>query len=322
MHPIFGLLRGQIRRASTASARGVLHRAEERELAALQRRRRDEPRFVAEGVRLVADLLASDVRIAWAAVSDSAASHPVAEVLRRRVARCVILNDAEFARVCGTDSPQGVLAVAEVPSHPLGTVVGAQLLLVSDGVQEPGNIGALVRSAEALGAGGLLTLPGTVDPWNPKAVRASMGSSFRMPILPVGRDAASQPQPAPAFAVSSSAAPSPAGWTAVRSWLRQQGFTVLASAAHGVPIRRYLEPGAGGGVTTSSSSGNGSFGGADGGAARRYALIVGNEGAGVSPSVLATADAVVSVPLRGRAESLNCAAAAAILLHELAATLA
>jgi hypothetical protein len=79
-------------------------------------------------------------------------------------------------------------------------------VLVLDAVQDPGNFGTMVRTAEALGAAGVLALPGTVDPWNAKAVRSAMGSSFRLPIVQ-------------------------ADWDTAGPWLRDHGFAVLVADA-------------------------------------------------------------------------------------------
>ena len=87
-----------------------------------------------------------------------------------------------------TEAPQAIAALVEPPdwswAHLLGTPeMTATLLVVLAGVQDPGNLGTILRSAEAFGADGVLSLPGTVSAWNPKAVRASAGSVFRLPLL-------------------------------------------------------------------------------------------------------------------------------------------
>jgi RNA methyltransferase, TrmH family len=243
---------------------------EQRELQTLrQRRTREETgRFLAEGVRVVEDLAASALRVHWVlAASSLEDSERGAALLAALEARGVPLRRVEerdFARLAATDTPQGVLAVAEQPVHALPGLLGARTLLVLDAVQDPGNFGTLVRTAEALGVEGVIALPGTVDPWNPKAVRAAVGSSFRVPIAA-------------------------ARWEEARPALAAAGFQVLVADVGGEPVRR----------------------------PERAALVVGNEGAGVSPEVLQSADRVVGVPLPDRAESLNVAAAAAILLYEL-----
>lgn len=247
---------------------------EEKELRSLQRRRmrEREGRFLAEGVRVVEDLLASPLAVRWALASSSLEDTERGRALTREMERREIpvreVEEGEFATHAGTDTPQGVLAVADVPTWRLDDLLRGpppRVVLVLDAVQDPGNFGTLARSAEALGAAGIVALPGTVDPWNPKAIRAAMGSSFRLPIVA-------------------------SDWPGAAAWLREEGFEIFAAAAGGEPVSP---------------------------ASERVALVVGNEGAGVSPEVAGEADRVVGIPLRGRAESLNVAAAAAILLYEL-----
>lgn len=89
-----------------------------------------------------------------------------------------------------TDTPQPVAALVEPPDWTWAHLFGARkrtlpLIVVLAGIQDPGNLGTIVRSAEAFGADGVICLPGTVNVWNPKAVRASAGSVFRVPILSV-----------------------------------------------------------------------------------------------------------------------------------------
>ncbi len=87
-----------------------------------------------------------------------------------------------------TESPQPIAALVEPPDWTWAHLLGgpgstAPLLVVLAELQDPGNLGAILRSAEAFGADGVLSLPGTVSAWNPKAVRASAGSVFRLPVL-------------------------------------------------------------------------------------------------------------------------------------------
>jgi RNA methyltransferase, TrmH family len=100
------------------------------------------------------------------------------------------LTDEVFGSVVETQSPQGVAALMVPPVRVLEDVVGDSstetlLILVAVGLQDPGNLGTLVRSAEAFGATGVLTTPGTVSAWNQKALRASVGSVFRVPVVAV-----------------------------------------------------------------------------------------------------------------------------------------
>lgn len=253
----------------------MLSRREERLLRSLRQRkaREQEGLFLAEGVRAVEDLAASPLPVRLAAASSSLGDTPRGRALLDVLAtKGVVVREAgerELAELAGTETPQGILAVAEIPRARLDDLAVGRApaaLLVLDAVQDPGNFGTLARTAEALGAAGVVALPGTVDPWNPKSVRAAMGSSFRLPVVQ-------------------------AEWDGLGPWLASAGFATLAAAAGGEPL----------------------------GDARpaRAALVVGNEGAGISDDTRARADRVVGIPLRGRAESLNVAAAGAILLYEL-----
>jgi RNA methyltransferase, TrmH family len=196
----------------------VLTRAEERLIRRLResRRRRDEGLFLAEGVRLIEELLDAGVEVQLALVSPALAETDRGAALSGRLAGRVgvrELSDAELSGLAATRSPQGVLAVARIPSVELAAMEpgGAATALILDGVQDPGNIGTLARAAVAFGCDLLACLPGTVDPWNPKAVRASAGALFRVPVIEV----------APADL-----------W----EWLERHGFAVLGADAAGEPV--------------------------------------------------------------------------------------
>ena len=250
-------------------------RREQKQLRALRQRKNREAEglFLAEGVRAVEDLAASVLSIRFAVASssleDDARGRDLLQALAAKHVATDVVSEAELREHAATDSPQGIVAIAEIPRWALDDLAPSKMpaaIVVLDAVQDPGNFGTLVRTAEALGASGVVALPGTVDAWNPKAVRSAMGSSFRLPIVE-------------------------AGWEALEPWLRGRGFAILAAAAGGDAIS--ADP------------------------SRRAALVLGNEGAGISPETARRADRVVGIPLRGRAESLNVAAAGAILLHEL-----
>ena len=105
------------------------------------------------------------------------------------------LTDEVFGSVVETQSPQGVAALLVPPVFKMEDLLrGARgsgdtpLVLVAAGLQDPGNLGTLVRSAEAFGATGVVTTPGTVSAWNQKALRASVGSVFRVPVVSAGAD--------------------------------------------------------------------------------------------------------------------------------------
>ncbi|HET7038955.1 MAG TPA: RNA methyltransferase [Gemmatimonadales bacterium] len=229
---------------------------------------------LAEGVRLVEEALSAGVTIQGALVTAGLAQHPRgAALIAALAARAVAteeLDQRAFSQLADTDTPQGVIAVIEPPRWTLADLRpgrGAPLLVL-DAVQDPGNVGTLLRTAFALGAAGAVLLKGTADLTNPKVVRGAMGATFRLPA--VAADVAE-------FA----------------NWAQRERLVIWTAAADGAPLGRATPP-------------------------ERLALVVGNEGAGVSAEVRALAQQHVAIPLARGAESLNVAVAAGILLYEAA----
>lgn len=156
----------------------------------LQRRKGRERQgcFVAEGVRSVEALLASPLTIEGVLVSDELTDDPRGAALRALAeARGLTVKGVsrgEFDSAASTESPQGVLAVAKIPAVTLGVPpAGSARYLLLDALQDPGNVGTIVRTAAALGVTATVALPGTVDLWNAKVVRSSMGALFVHPTL-------------------------------------------------------------------------------------------------------------------------------------------
>ena len=163
----------------------------------LKRRKARDRRglFVAEGVRAVEELAASPLRIHGALVAADAADARLEALVAGLAARGIAVervSGADFRSAADTDAPQGVLAIAQVPERTLDALAlpaGGAVVLLLDGVQDPGNVGTIVRTAAALGAAAVLALPGTVDLWNAKVVRSAMGALFDYPALPCTWDA-------------------------------------------------------------------------------------------------------------------------------------
>ena len=157
----------------------------------LRRRKARENRglFVAEGVRAVEELVRSSMAIEGILVAPQLVDAPrgaaLLETVRSRGLLVESVGASEFASATETESPQGVLALARIPSAGLDDIEPAESLrlLILDAVQDPGNVGTIVRTAAALGASAVLALPGTVDLWNAKVVRSGMGAHFQIPAI-------------------------------------------------------------------------------------------------------------------------------------------
>ena len=228
--------------------------------------------FVVEGIRAVEELLRSKLSITGLLVApklvDSPRGAALVENARARGLEIAEVDEKEFRSAAETESPQGIVAIAQTPAYSLDSidVTPPVRLLLLDGVQDPGNVGTIIRTAAALGASATIGLPGTVDVWNAKVVRSAMGAHFHHP----------------AFHAS---------WEDVASFLQRTSTPLWAADAGGDPVPAE--------------------------APSRLALVVGNEGAGISAPVRAAAERVVSLPITKTVESLNVAVAAGILLHEL-----
>ncbi len=157
----------------------------------LQRRKSRERNglFVVEGVRSVEELLRSSLDLRGVLVgprlAETSRGAALSEMLANRGVPMETVGEKEFDSAAETDSPQGILAIARVPERTLADLpaAGPLRLLILDAVQDPGNVGTIIRTAAALGATATFSLPGTVDLWNAKVVRSAMGAHFHHPCL-------------------------------------------------------------------------------------------------------------------------------------------
>ena len=172
--------------------------------------------LLVEGQRVIAEAFAAGAAISDLLHTPDAAADPAARDLITRVeasgALVETLEAEEFERFSTTATPAGLLAAAALPRAELSDVSGGRLVLL-DAVQDPGNVGTLVRTAEVLGADAVVVLPGTADPWSPKVTRAAAGATFRLPI--VRTDLAS-----------------------VAHWCAERGIPMFAAASDGEPAPR------------------------------------------------------------------------------------
>ncbi len=243
-----------------------------------------------EGIRLIEDALKAGVHfesVAYSlALEASERGAQLQDNLLHVPCRGALVPQQILDFIADTESPQGIVAIVSRPHFELADVFNddTPLIIIADELQDPGNIGSIIRTAEAAGASGLITMRHTVDPFNLKALRASMGSAFRLPVVTdVKREEAIQFCKAHGVKLIASRLPA-----------KERG--VLEDAAIVAKESRYTEAD----LTTP------------------IAIVLGREASGVSEDIAAEADMFVHIPMAEGIESLNVAAAATVLLYEAA----
>ena len=243
-----------------------------RRLVGRRSAREAERAFVAEGAKVVGEAL--DARSVETLFLDPGAVGPAeAAVVERAFAlgcRVFELEKGVLERVAGTVTPQPILAVVPFVDQPLEALARDGVVVICADVRDPGNLGTVLRSAEAAGVRGVVCTDGTVDPYNPKCVRASAGALFHVPLVVGGNT------------------------VQVLSELGASGLRRFGTAVRGgIPLW-------------------------DADLSGPLALVLGNEATGLTPEVDAALDDHVTIPIEGRAESLNVGMAAAVLVYEAA----
>ncbi len=157
------------------------------------RHRRAERLFLAEGPHVVRDALDASAPLVELFVAQDVADDAEVAALRARAdaahAAVHVVAPRELKSISDTETPQGVVAVVRLPDPPRAPFAKAGLWVLLEGVQDPGNVGTLLRAAEAFGASGVYALPGTADLWSGKVVRSAQGAHFRL-VLDARVDAA------------------------------------------------------------------------------------------------------------------------------------
>jgi TrmH family RNA methyltransferase len=149
----------------------------------------DEGWCIGESFHLLEEALRSERNVPVVLAAESVRTTVERHVSGLRGSRTIVLPDALFQTVAATETSQGVIALVEPPVWSIDQLFrGQSLVIVLDGLQDPGNAGAIARAAEAFGASGLMFVKGTVSPFHPRTLRASAGSLFRIPFV-FGMDA-------------------------------------------------------------------------------------------------------------------------------------
>ncbi len=240
--------------------------AEYKKLLQLQKeaKARKDGLFLLEGVRAVSEL-ASD----WQTESIWLAESFSGTVPERPEARYYRIPDALFGKAAGTVHAQGILAVVRRKHWSLQEMpVKAGFWIILENLQDPGNAGTILRTADACGADGLICTKGTVDVYNQKVVRSAMGSLFHLPVVSVE-------------SIAEAAA-----------FVHAQGGQMVGTHLKGATSHT--------GVSYQ----------------RPTAIVIGNEGSGMSPEAADLCDVLVRIPMPGRAESLNASVAAGVMMYE------
>lgn len=215
--------------------------------------------YTIEGIKSVRDAISAGADIAYIAVSDKLQEEFLVENI-------YVIKDEIFAPLCDTDTPQGVIAVINMPQEG-EQVLDKDLYLLCDKVNDPGNMGTIIRIADAADCG-LLLMEDTVDIYSPKTVRASMGSFFHIKAI---------------------------------SGLKKADILKMKDSGYKI-------------ISGALSENTIDFKDAD--YSGKTIIVVGNEANGITDEILSISDTIVKIPIYGRAESLNVAVAASLLVYE------
>ncbi len=192
------------------------------------------------------------------------------EKLFQRGFRCQPVSEAVFESFAEKENPQGIAALVRQKRRGLDEIPAFKLMTAIVTPQDPGNVGTILRTLDAVGADGLILLEGGADPYHPSAVRASMGTLFWQPFFS-------------------------ATFSEFLAWAKRGDFRLIGTSAHATADYRHMRL-----------------------EARPTVLLLGSEQKGLLPAQLAACDELVSLPMRGRATSLNLAVAAGVFLYVLA----
>lgn len=237
-----------------------------------QKKYRDkEGLFLAEGVRIVEDIVSVGGEI-QAVLYDAELQNERIEVLLSSLdasVRRIAVTPEVYRKIQATEESQGIVAIVKQKKWTLADIAGGCVhLAVLDRVQDPGNIGTIIRTSEAAGWDGVLVLRGSADIYSPKVVRSTMGTMLHLPVVR-GLDE-----------------------NELMNFVRERAIRLYATS-----------------VVESKTYDDCDF-------TQSAAVVFGNEGAGVSEALLASADERIHIPLYGRVESINVAAAAAVICFE------
>lgn len=238
----------------------------------LKKYRQENNQFIIEGIRFVEEAASAGASIKHCLFSDSLKSERAEQLLakiRNSSTNMHMVEENIIQDICDTKTPQGIVAVIEKRDYSLDDFLSSSdFIIIVDRIQDPGNLGTIIRTADAANADSIVLSDGTVDPYSPKVLRSTMGSIFHLPLI-ICTDILDS-----------------------LNILKSRGFSICAASLDGNTMY-YKENYIG-----------------------KTAIVIGNEGSGIDSNIKRYADKLVKIPMPGRAESLNAAVAAGILMFE------
>lgn len=229
--------------------------------------RKTQNRYVVEGIRMFQET--PDARIQEVFVSESFVSSKDGEKALRGKEYDIVSDDV-FKKMSDTVTPQGIMCIVEMMTYDLDSLIEKEevKVMVLESLQDPGNLGTIIRTSEAAGFDFILADKSTVDVYNPKVIRSTMGAIYRVPVLYTN--------------------------DLIADLAKLKNNNIVLYAAHLMGTSSYKEQ---------------SY-------SRKTAILIGNEGNGLSEEISSMADVLVKIPMKGKVESLNAAVAAALMMFE------
>lgn len=231
--------------------------------------RREQKLFVVEGIKMFWEIPKDKIEKVYVSESCFNDNKQIKEEIKNYSYE--VIKDSVFKEMSGTVTPQGIMALVKQNEYELKDIIDKnkkQTFMVLEGLQDPGNMGTIIRTAEGAGVSAIIMDKNTVDIYNPKVIRSTMGSIFRVPFLVYDNLK-----------------------EAIEILKKNE---VLVYAAHLKGNIYYDDEN----FKTSS------------------AILIGNEGNGLSEEISLCADKLIKIPMCGKVESLNASVAAAILMYE------
>lgn len=240
----------------------------------MRKNRKKYQQFLLEGIRGIQDTLSASKQIECVFYESKIDSVPggtdILQQIRTSKIELYKVTSEVMKKIADTKNPQGLMAVVRIPDHNLSDLLeNSQYILMLDKIQDPGNMGTLIRSAEASGFDGILLTGGSTDPYSSKCIRAATGAVSHIPVIELNNT------------------------EDVLEIMKEKKFQILGAALeNGISYTtvKYEAP---------------------------LALLIGNEASGIHPDLLAMVAQRITIPMRGKTQSLNAAVAGSVLMFHI-----